>query len=78
MDGIRLDKAMDWLLLAAVIVTSMGIFTFLWRILRTVSGAVIAIPIVVLVFLFAFGIIPAHLRHEVMRLGHEIWWKFSH
>ena len=78
MDGLRLDRTMDWLLLVAAIVTSMGIFTFLWRILKTVSGALIVSPIVLLVLLFAFGIVPEHLRHEVMRLGHQIWWKFSH
>ena len=43
MDGISLDKASDWLLLVAALVTSMVIFSFLFRILRAVIGSVITL-----------------------------------
>jgi len=75
MEGLRLDGVTDWLLLVAAIVVSMGIFMFVWQILKTIIGALIASPIVLLALLFVFGILPERLRYQVINQISEIWHK---
>ncbi|MBW4464760.1 MAG: hypothetical protein KME07_04880 [Pegethrix bostrychoides GSE-TBD4-15B] len=78
MDGISLDKASDWLLLVAALVTSMVIFSFLFRILRTVIGSIITLAIVAIVVQFVFGITPAELLNDATRFAQSLWQKFGY
>lgn len=67
MEGISIDRATDWLMLVAALVTSMVIFTFLFRILRALIGTVIMLAVVALALQFFLGISPAELLHQVMQ-----------
>ncbi len=67
MEGISIDRATDWLMLVAALVTSMVIFTFLFRILRALIGTVIMLAVVALALQFFLGISPTELLHQVMQ-----------
>jgi hypothetical protein len=67
MEGISIDRATDWLMLVAALVTSMVIFTFLFRILRALIGTVIMLAVVALALQFFLGISPTELLYEAMR-----------
>lgn len=67
MEGISIARATDWLMLVAALVTSMVIFTFLFRILRALIGTVIMLAVVALALQFFLGISPTELLHEAMQ-----------
>ncbi len=71
------EKAIDWMLLVAALVTSLVVFTLLMRILRTVISLVIPIAIVALVLQFAFGLSPMRLWQEAVGFSHLLWHKAS-
>lgn len=77
MDGILTAQAMDWLLLVAAIVTSMLVFSLLWRILRAALGLIIPVAILLLVLKFGFGIAPADLLHNGMKLAQGLLQKIG-
>ncbi|MFM7426645.1 MAG: hypothetical protein ACKO7W_16900 [Elainella sp.] len=72
MEGISIDRATDWLMLVAALVTSMVIFTFLFRILRALIGTVIMVAAVALAVQFFLGISPTELLNEAMRWAEKL------
>lgn len=72
MEGISIDRATDWLMLVAALVTSMVIFTFLFRILRALIGTVIMLAVVALALQFFLGISPTELLHDAMQWAEKL------
>lgn len=64
---IRLDRATDWIVLVAALITSIVVFNFLVRVLRATISAAITLALLGLILYFAFGISFTDLLEELMR-----------
>jgi hypothetical protein len=63
---IQLDRATDWILLVAALITSIVVFNFLVRVLRATISAAITLALVALILYFGLGVSPIDLFQELL------------